>query len=394
MIDFNNTEIAFSMKSNADLRNAYLLFSTIQNRTIVKTAKSATMLAIKLQLPLSWAVKPTLYRQFVGGETLEDCLKNVNILNSYNVKSVLDYSAEGGTELEDVQKAYDETIRSIDFAAGNQSVAYTVFKPSAMIINRVLVKASENFPSLGDIEKAEYENLRERIFALCEKAHKSNVRILIDAEHFASQELIDRIVEESMRRYNKERAIVFQTLQMYRKDRLQYLKFLHEDSVKNKYVPGIKFVRGAYMEEERARAYELSYIDPIHPDKESTDNSYNEGLRYVVENIDNFELFSGTHNYESNQLLAQLIDEKGLKRDDRRIFFSQLYGMSDNISFTLAREGFNVCKYVPYAPVNKVLPYLLRRAEENTSMSGQTSRELQLIKAELERRRQGINGSS
>ncbi|MFA5849741.1 MAG: proline dehydrogenase family protein [Bacteroidales bacterium] len=389
MIDFNNTEIAFSMKSNADLRNGYLLFSTIQNKTIVKAAKSATMLALKLQLPLSWAVKPTLYRQFVGGETLEDCLKNVNILSSYNVKSVLDYSAEGGTELDDVQRAYDETIRSIDFAAGNKSIAYTVFKPTAMIINRVLVKASEDFPSLGDIEKAEYENFRERIFALCEKAYKNDVRILIDAEHFASQELIDRIVEESMRRYNKDKAIVFQTLQMYRKDRLEYLKFLHEDSIKNRYIPGIKFVRGAYMEEERARAYELSYIDPIHPDKESTDRCYNDGLRYVVENIDNFELFSGTHNYESNQLLAQLIDEKELKRDDRRIFFSQLYGMSDNISFTLARDGFNVCKYVPYAPVEKVLPYLLRRAEENTSMSGQTGRELQLIKAELDRRRTG-----
>ncbi|OFY41690.1 MAG: proline dehydrogenase [Bacteroidetes bacterium GWF2_40_14] len=389
MIDFNNTEVAFSMKSNADLRNAYLLFSTIQSPAIVRTAKGATMIALKLQLPLAWAVKPTLYRQFVGGETLEDCLRNVNILNNYNVKSVLDYSAEGGTELEDVQKAYEETIRSIEFAAGSQAIAYTVFKPTAMIINRVLVKASENFPSLGDIEKAEYDNFRERIFALCEKAYKRNVRILIDAEHFAYQELIDRIVEEAMRRFNKERAIVFQTLQMYRKDRLEYLKFLHNDSLKVNYIPGIKFVRGAYMEDERARAYELSYIDPIHPNKESTDQSYNEGLRYVVENIDNFELFSGTHNYESNQLLAQLIDEKGLKRDDKRIFFSQLYGMSDNISFTLAREGFNVCKYIPYAPVNKVLPYLLRRAEENTSMSGQTGRELQLIKAELDRRRTG-----
>lgn len=386
-MDFNNTEMAFSMKSKTDLRNAYLLFSAIQSSAVVKAAKNATMLALKLQLPVSWAVKPTLYRQFVGGETLEDCRKTVRMLQEYNVKSVLDYSSEGGTELEDVQKAYDETINSIDFARGNPGIAYTVFKPTAMIINRVLKKASDNYSSMGDIEKAEYVNFRERIFALCQRANNSNVRILVDAEDFAYQELIDRIVEEAMRRYNKERAIVFHTLQMYRKDRLDYLKFVHEDSEKYKYIPGIKLVRGAYMEDERARAYELSYIDPIHPDKESTDISYNDGLRYIIENIDDFELFSGTHNYDSNQLLADLIDEKGLKRDDSRIFFAQLYGMSDNISFSLAREGFNVCKYVPYAPVNKVLPYLLRRAEENSSIAGQTSRELHLIKTELERRR-------
>ncbi len=190
-----------------------------------------------------------------------------------------------------------------------------------------------------------------------------------------------------MRRFNKSRAIVFHTLQMYRNDRLDYLKFIHEDSLKSGYIPGIKFVRGAYMEEERARARALGYPDPIHPDKESTDKAYDDGLRYVMDNIDHFELFSGTHNYDSNLLLARLIDEKGLRRDDERIYFSQLYGMSDNISFTLANEGFNVCKYIPYAPVKDVLPYLLRRAEENTSMAGQTGRELSLIRAEISRRR-------
>jgi proline dehydrogenase len=387
MIDFSNTEIAFSLKSDRDLHNAYLLFGTIQNSTLVSMAKGLTNFALTFNLPISWAVKPTLYRQFVGGENLEDCRNTVERLANKQVKSVLDYSAEGGVELKDVQIAFDEIIKAIDYAKDNTDIAFTVFKPSAMIIAKVLKNASEDFSSLGVIERAEFNNFRERILSLCEKAHNCNVRILIDAEEFAYQELIDRVVEEAMRRFNKERAIVFQTLQMYRSDRLEYLKFLHNDSKKNKYIPGIKFVRGAYMNDERARAMELGYPDPILPDKMSTDNSYNDGLSYVIDNIDDFELFSGTHNYESNQLLADLIDQKGLKRDDTRIFFSQLYGMSDNISFILAMEGYNVCKYIPYAPVNKVLPYLLRRAEENTSMAGQTSRELSLIKAELQRRR-------
>ncbi len=387
MIDFTNTEIAFSLKSDRDLYNAYLLFVTIQNSRVVSLAKGLTNFALTINLPISWAVKPTLYRQFVGGENLEDCKDTVEKLANKKVKSVLDFSAEGGEELSDVQIAYEEIIKAIDYAKDNPDIAFTVFKPSAMIIGRVLKNAIDDFSSLGVIEKAELNNFRERVLSLCEKAHNSNVKILIDAEEYAYQELIDRVVEEAMRRYNKDHAIVFQTLQMYRTDRFEYLKFLHSDAIKNKYIPGIKFVRGAYMNDERLRAMELGYPDPIQPDKMATDKNYNEGLRYVIDNIDYFELFSGTHNYESNQLLADLIDQKGLKRDDKRIYFSQLYGMSDNISFTLSNEGYNVCKYIPYAPVNKVLPYLLRRAEENTSMAGQTSRELSLIKAELQRRR-------
>lgn len=391
MLNFNNTEVTFATKSTRDLRNAFLLFSAIQNATVVKSVKGVTAFAQRLQIPISWAIKPTIFRQFVGGETLDECREKVNILLSKNVKSVLDYSAEGGRGLEDVQKAYDETIRSIDYAKGNPGIAFAVFKPTAMIIESVLRKASESFATLGIVEKSEYDNFTDRIFSLCERAYKNDVRILIDAEKFVYQGLVDRIVEEAMRRFNSRRAIVFQTLQMYRVDRLAYLKYLHEDAIKNNYIAGIKLVRGAYMEEERARSYEFGYPDPIHPDKASTDESYDDGLRYAVENIDKIEIFSGTHNYESNQLLADLIDEKGLKRDDDRIFFSQLYGMSDNISFELAHEGFNVCKYIPYAPVKKVLPYLLRRAQENTSIAGQTGRELQLIKIELERRKQSYH---
>ena len=385
-INFNDTKTAFASKSNGQLRNAQPLYSVIQSPLVVKAIKEATNVALNLNVPLGWAVKPTLYKQFVGGETLEESIKTVEELKLSNIKSVLDYSAEGGSAIEDVHRAFKETIKSIEFAKGKNSIAYTVFKPTAMVIGRVLYKAAENQDALDSDERAEFENFKNRVMELCRVAHDNGVRILIDAEHFSTQEIIDRVAEDAMRRFNKSRAIVFQTLQMYRNDRLDYLKFIHEDSLMSGYIPGIKFVRGAYMEEERARARALGYSDPIHPDKESTDRSYDDGLRYVMGNIDSFELFSGTHNYESNYLLAHLIDSKGLKRNDPRIFFSQLYGMSDNISFVLASQGFNVCKYLPYAPVREVLPYLLRRAEENTSMAGQTGRELQLIKDEIARR--------
>jgi len=386
-MDFNDTKTAFSMKSMTDLRNAQMLFTAIQNPVLVKSLKYMTNLALKINLPVAWVVKPTLYRQFVGGESLQECDKIVDQLKTYNIKSVLDYSAEGGSAIEDVSRAFDETMRSIEFAKGKSNIAYTVFKPTAMIIGSVLSKAAVDINTLNEVERAELDNFKTRVTQLCQRAYDNDVRILIDAEHYATQGIIDSVAEMVMRKFNNKRAIVFQTLQMYRTDRLEYLKYLFNDSKEYNYIPGIKFVRGAYMDEERALASRLGYPDPIHPDKYSTDKCYDSGLKFVMDNIESFELFSGTHNYQSNMLLADLIDAKGLRRDDQRVFFSQLYGMSDNISFNLAAEGFNVCKYIPYAPVRDVLPYLLRRAEENTSMAGQTGRELQLIREEIARRR-------
>ncbi len=375
-MDFNNTQIAFSMKSANDLRNAKFLFKTISSPLLVKILKSLTIAALKLKLPISWIVKPTLYRQFVGGETLQECSRNVKLLSSYNIKCVLDYSSEGGSTPQEVNQTYEETLRSIEYAKGNSSIAFTVFKPTGMAVGPLDTCSAEEMISF-----------RERFFSLCNKAYDNDVRILIDAEHFATQHIIDAITEEAMEIFNKKRAIVFQTLQMYRTDRLDYLKKIHKDSKERGYIAGIKFVRGAYMEEERILANQRGYPDPINPNKESTDRMFDAGLMYVMDNIDSMELFNGTHNYQSNLLLADLIDKKGLKRNDERIWFSQLYGMSDNISFNLAEAGYNVCKYVPYAPVKDVLPYLLRRAEENTAMAGQTGRELQLINTEISRRR-------
>lgn len=388
MIDFSNTEVAFQMKSNRDLRVAELLFSTIRYSSLVKLGKQASNIALSIKLPIKWAVKPTLYRQFVGGETLQECSRTLDGLAKYGVLSVLDYSAEGGSQQSDVDDAFEETLRSIDYAKGNRNVAYAVFKPTAMQVGEgFLARVAEEPESLSEADKKEFQNWRERMLALCKAAAEAKVRILIDAEEYVYQGLVDELVEEAMELHNKERAYVFATLQMYRHDRMDYLKGLHQRAKELGYKAGIKFVRGAYMDDERARAAEKGYPDPICKDKAATDANFNAGLRYVVEHIDDFELFAGSHNIESNQLLAQLIDEKGISHNDNRIFFSQLYGMSDNISFNLARSGYNVCKYLPYAPVERVLPYLIRRAEENTAMAGQTSRELELIRQELKRRK-------
>lgn len=387
MLDFNNTKIAFSSKTKGELRNAHLLFNTIRHPWLVKCAKVASNVALKIHFPINWAVKPTLYKQFVGGETLEDCVPVIEHLKKFNVKSTLDFSAESEQTPDGIQATFEETIRSIDFAKGNDNLAYTVFKPSTITTDELLSKASEKREPLTEEEKVEFGKFRDRFFALCQRAYDNDVRILVDAEDYCFQDALDELTDEAMRKFNKKRAIVFATLQMYRHDRMPYLERIYKDAVEKGYIAGVKFVRGAYMEAERERAAKMGYPDPICKDKPTTDANYDAAVRYTIEHIDHFEMFMGTHNEESNYKLARLMDEKGLERNDPRIYFAQLLGMSDNISFNLAAAGYNVTKYVPYASVRDVIPYLIRRAEENTSVAGQTGRELTMIKAEIARRK-------
>ncbi|MDR1591511.1 MAG: proline dehydrogenase family protein [Prevotellaceae bacterium] len=387
MINFQNTHIAFESKSDVDLRRAQLLFGTINRPWLVQVGKVLANIAGFIHFPVAWAVKPTIYRHFVGGETLEECDAVTKHLMKYRVYSVLDNSVEGGGTEENIRKNFDEAIRSIEYARINPAVAYAVFKPTAFINAALLEKVSSKTAPLTGEEQTLFDAYRNRFEALCRRAYDLDVRILVDAESYCFQDAIDELTDAMMRKYNRQRAIVFTTFQMYRHDRMSYLSRLYDDALANDYRIGMKFVRGAYMEKERARAHKMGYHDPICPDKPATDANFNNGLRYTVEHIDRFEIFCGTHNEESCRLLADLMAEKGLPKDDSRIFFAQLYGMSDNLSFNLAHEGYNACKYVPYAPVNDVLPYLIRRAEENTSIAGQTSRELTLIASEIARRK-------
>jgi proline dehydrogenase len=386
MLSFDNTEISFRYKSNGDLARARMLFSAIANPGLVKFGKSLTYFALNMHLPIAWAIKPTLYKHFVGGETLDECEKTVSLLSKFKVKSILDYSVEGGKDQASMQRTLDETLRSVIHAAKHPDIPFSVFKPTAFASQEVLTRASEN--GITDDETATaIKFFKDSVEKLCKTAYDNDIPIMIDAEDSWYQPFVDQVVTKMMEKYNKQKAIVYNTLQMYRTDRLDFLKESLQKAEKGNYFLGIKFVRGAYMEKERFRASEKGYPSPIQPDKEATDQNYDAGIAYTLEHLDRISVFNGSHNEKSNRLLTELMEKQGLPRNDSRIWFSQLYGMSDHISFNLADEGYNVTKYIPYGPVRNILPYLIRRAEENTSIAGQTGRELALLEQERIRRK-------
>jgi proline dehydrogenase len=386
MNSFQNTEIAFRHISNFELRKKLWLFRAFSSSKIVSAAKAILALALKLHLPFKWAIKPTVFKQFCGGETLAEVTSAVNGLSAIEMKTVLDYSAEGKETEENFSIAFTQTIQTIIFSANNPDIPFTVFKPSAFEKVALLEKVSNNEP-LSEEEKYRLSRYKNRIDQLCKTAYDLGIPIMIDAEHTFYQPVIDLLCEEMSEKYNRQKAIVYNTLQMYRTDRLNFLKNILQKAVEKNYFIGIKFVRGAYMEKERDRAAKLKFQSPIQSDKFSTDRDFNEALRFSVQHIDRISIFNGTHNEESCMLLIELMKQAGLPNNDSRIWFSQLFGMSDNISVNLANLGYNVVKYLPYGPINQVLPYLIRRAEENTSMKGQTSRELNYIISEIERRK-------
>jgi proline dehydrogenase len=386
MVSFDSTEIAFRIKADKELRKALFLFRAISSKTLVRIGGFLSRIAISIHFPISWIVKPTIYRHFCGGVTMGDCLPTVEKLASFGVKSVLDYSVEGKEEPEEIEAVLQETLSTVINASHNDHIPFAVFKPTAFGRSEVLEKKS-NGESLNAEEEAEALQFRERIRRLCHTAYENDVCIMIDAEEVRYQAFIDEVAMEMMEQYNRQKAIVYNTCQMYRTDRLEVLKKDYEAAVEKQFFLGIKFVRGAYMERERERAARLGYPSPIQPDKEATDRNFDAGLKFSVEHIDRIAIFNGTHNEKSSLYLAQLMEEHKLPNDDERCYFSQLYGMSDHISFNLAHEGYNVAKYLPYGPVTSVLPYLIRRTEENTSIAGQTSRELMLIMKEKKRRK-------
>ncbi|MDR3245709.1 MAG: proline dehydrogenase family protein [Prevotellaceae bacterium] len=343
-------------------------------------------LALKIGFPISWAVKPTLYKHFVGGETIDECFPAMNKMAVENVKSVLDFSIEALEKEEEIDKTFQELKYSVINSGKHEAIPFSVFKPTALTTHNVLKKASFN-ETLTQEEQLSYNNFIQRVDALCSEAVKAGKPIMIDAEDYWFQQAIDDVTEDMMLKYNKETAVVYATLQMYRHDRLQYLQHLIEFSKQNNIILGIKYVRGAYMEKERARALEGGYPSPVYPTKKDTDNAFNEALKISVENHDRLHVFCGTHNEESIFALMKYMNDKGLPNNHPTIYMAQLYGMSDNLSFNIAKAGYNVAKYLPYGKIKNVLPYLVRRAEENSAIAGQTTRELIMLKQELKRRK-------
>ena len=383
MLNFNNTNIAFKVKSNNDLKRAYWLFRIIGSPLIVKLGKFFMIIALKLRLPVSFIVKRTIFKQFCGGESIQECSSTVETLGKYKVGTILDYSVEGKVEEEDFDQTTNIIIETIEKAAQEQNIPFAVFKITGISKFSLLEKASIDLNQLSTEEASELNKVKNRIDRICSAAKKKNVPVFIDAEETWVQDIIDQWAFEMMLLYNKEKCIVYNTIQMYRHDRLVFLKECNEKAKQSNISYGIKLVRGAYMEKERKRADEMGYPSPIQPDKESTDRDYDIALDYILKNINYLSLVAGTHNENSSKKLALALENHNISKDDSRIFFAQLLGMSDHISFNLADHNYNVAKYVPFGPIKEVMPYLLRRADENTSVAGQTGRELGLIKLEL-----------
>lgn len=382
---FNNTKIAFSLKSDSELERAFFLFNLIQSQPMVKIGTAVTNFALKAHLPVEGLIRSTVFDHFCGGVTEEDCIPNIEKMHSNGVYSVLDYSVEGKETEEQFDIVKAKTLKNIEFAKKKDAIPFVVFKPTGVGRFSLYQKITEKKP-LSNEEKSEWDAVMNRYYEICDKAIKFDVPILIDAEESWMQDAADVLVEGLMEKYNLDKAIVFNTLQMYRHDRMKYLKSLHQKALKGNYHIGLKIVRGAYMEKERERARENKYISPICKDKNATDENFNAAIKFMMEH-DKMALFAGTHNEESSYLLLGLAKKYNINSADQRLWFGQLYGMSDHISFNLAKEGFNTAKYVPFGPVRDVMPYLIRRAEENTSVAGQTNRELNLIKEERVRRK-------
>jgi proline dehydrogenase len=384
MISFDNTENAFKAKSESDLSRSYWLFKLISNPAMVKLG--AMFAPFSLKIGFKGLIKKTIFKQFVGGENISDCSLTISELGKFSIGTILDYSVEGKESEEDFENCKIETIQTIKRAANDKNIPFCVFKVTGLARFELLEKVSAG-KILNEIEQKEWSKVCERVECICEEAYLMNKPIFIDAEESWIQKAIDDLADENMLRFNKEHAIVYNTFQLYRKDRLNFLKDSHKKAKDHSYHIGAKLVRGAYMEKERKRAQENNYPSPIQDTKEDSDKDYNLALEYCVQHIKDFGLCAGTHNEKSSLILVELMNKEKIVNNDRRIYFSQLLGMSDHISYNLAIGGYNVAKYVPYGPVDDVLPYLIRRAQENTSVKGQTGRELSLIIKEKKRRK-------
>jgi len=384
MTSFDNTENAFKAKSNSDLNRSYWLFKLIGNQYLVKFGAAVTPLA--LNVGFKSLIKSTIFKQFVGGENINDCSKTIEQLGKYNIGTILDYSVEGKESETDFDACCKETIETIHRANNDQNIPFCVFKVTGLARFALLEKVSAK-QSLSASETEEWNRVKNRVHTIAKAAFDAFQPLFIDAEESWIQPAIDELADNSMAEFNKEKVIVYNTYQLYRKDRLDFLKTSFEKAKQGNYFIGAKLVRGAYMEKERARATEMNYPSPIQNTKQDTDRDYDLAVEFCMQHIDRFGLCAGTHNEHSSLRLVKSIEQKNISKNDKRIYFSQLLGMSDHISYNLSIDGYNVAKYVPYGPVKEVLPYLIRRAQENTSVKGQTGRELSLIIKEKQRRK-------
>lgn len=382
-IDFNNTEIAFAHKSNQSLKKASLLFKSFNYPFLVEKGPGIASFLLSIKAPIKSLIRSTIFEQFCGGETIQECSKTIKQLSDSHIGTILDYSVEGEENEENFISTFNEIKNTIDIASDNSNIPFSVFKTTGIGRFALLEKVSSK-KELNALENEEYQKFKKRFHDLCEHAYNKKVRLFVDAEETWIQSAIDDLTYEMMKLFNRKNAIVYNTIQCYRNNRLEHVK---EISQKLDCYVGYKLVRGAYMEKERERAQLMGYPSPIQADKQSTDKEYNSVLEYCVKNNNKIAICAGTHNEDSCLFLSELQNQLNIDNNDKRIFYAQLLGMSDHISFNLSKLGYNVAKYVPYGPIKSVLPYLGRRAKENSSVKGQAGRELALINKELNRRK-------
>jgi proline dehydrogenase len=391
-LSFDNTQNAFAYKSTADLKRAKFLISAIQSPIMVTLATKATPILMKLGLPINGLLRNTVFKQFVGGETLEESARVAKLLSSYGVQVILDYGVEAKEGESNFDDVTEHIIEAIDFAATQTNIPFVSVKLTG-VASHILLENLNDAPRLrsgihdSETDNAAWQRVRARMHAICDVAQEKGVGILIDAEETWIQDPIDRLAIELMGVYNKEKVVVYNTYQLYRNDRFSFLQLSHRIAKEQGFILGAKLVRGAYMEKERARAQQMGYPSPIHVDKAATDKDFDAAAKYCIENIDSISLLLASHNEQSNIQIAGEMASLNLSNDFKNVHFSQLYGMGDHITFNMAVKGYNVSKYLPFGPISEVIPYLMRRAEENSSVNGQTNKELVMIKSELARRK-------
>ncbi len=386
--DFGNTELAFRHLSDKDLGRGRLLFELLSRPWLVAVGSFMAKLALAIRFPISWAVKPTVYAQFCGGEHIAESEATIAMLYKHNVRTILDYSAEGVDSEKELDITCSEILKTVEAASEDPRHAFAVFKPSGLSTNGLLAKDKSKF---SQTDQEAWSRVERRVRSICAATAEAGGRVLIDAEETWLQDAIDELAEDMMSDFNRETAVVYTTVQLYRHDRLDYLKDLATRAEESGFIVGIKLVRGAYMEKERERADRKGYPSPIQIDKKHTDADFDSALSFCLDNLDKVHLFAGSHNEISNLSLCEMMSDRGIENNDPRITFSQLLGMSDPITFNLAAHGYNVAKYVPYGPIREAMPYLIRRAKENSSVEGQTTRELTLIRKEVARRSQSTS---
>ncbi len=384
-ISFENTEVAYASLSDKELKKAYWLFRMMSIPWLVNIGNSMITLCLKLNMPIQGIIKNMVFSHFCGGESLDESIPLIFRLKKSNIEVLLNYSVEGLEDASGYRDTYEKTLNAIHFAKENPSVRAMCVKFTGYAHTDIWVKLQAK-QELTPAEQQEFLQAKSYIEKLCSEAVDCNVHLYVDAEESWFQDSIDTLVDDMMEKYNKEEAFIFNTYQLYRSDKLEDFKKAHQRALEKGYILGAKIVRGAYVEKENDYYVKLGTKSPINNTKEASDREFDGAVRYAVENVTTISLCCASHNEASNKLYFELLTEKNIPLNHKHVNSSQLLGMSDNITYNLSAMGMNTAKYMPFGPVKEVIPYLIRRAQENTSVEGQTSRELLLLEKELKRR--------